>query len=227
MSFRRVLHPLEFSTGEKLTSDLVGIGFRLAAPPPTLEPNLEDTLVAASIEGIVRDDFRVLALLVDWIGIHVERINVDRITKLVAALPHKKVKAFWAGIAHWQSTDPRMKKLLRVHPKQRVDLYADGGDFLIQRSGEDERFVGSPIRVAAKTLRHRPSDIMSPTELSKIHSAYRWRVVIGPTYRADMWALLEKDPHLKAAEIAIRSYGSWPTAWSVKRDWAAIHPMSA
>jgi hypothetical protein len=187
-----------------------------------LEPNIEDTLVAASIEGIVREEIRILALLVDWIDIHADRINVDRLTKLVAALPQKTVRAFWAGIAHWQSTDPRMKKLLRVHPKQRVDLLPDGGNFLIHRDGEDERFVGSPFRVAAKTLRHRPSDILSPIELAMKHAAYRWRVVIGPTYRADMWALLEKESTLKPHEIARRSYGSWPTAWAVKRDWATL-----
>ncbi len=223
MSFKRVLHPLEFATGNKLTSDLVGIGFRLAAPTPNEEPNIEDTLVAASIEGIVREDFRVLALLVDWLSIHVDRVNVDRLTKLVASLPYKPVKAFWAGIAHWQRTDPRMKKLRKVHPKQRVDLLAEGGDFLIQRNGEDERFAGSPFRVAAKTLRHRPSDILSASDLAKKHAAFRWRIVIGPSYRADMWALLEADSELKPTDVAKRSYGSWPTAWSVKRDWGALH----
>lgn len=196
----------------------------VSASPPAQEPNIEDTLVAASIEGIVREDFRVLALLVDWISIHVDRVNVDRLRKLVAAIPNKPVKAFWAGIAHWQRADPRMKKLMKVHPKQRFDLHADGGDFLIQRNGEDERFAGSPFKVAAKTLRHRPADILSATELASKHTAYKWRIVIGPTYRADMWALLEREASLKPAEVANRTYGSWPTAWSVKNDWNALHP---
>jgi hypothetical protein len=222
MSFKRVLHPIEYASGEKLTSDLVGIGFRLAALPPKEEPNIEDTLVAASIEGIMREDFRVLALLVDWISIHVERVNVDRLTKLVTAIPHKPVKAFWAGIAHWQRSDPRMKKLRKVHRGQRIDLLQDGGDFLIQRNGEDQRFQGSPFRVAAKTLRHRPEDILDATEFAKKHAAYRWRIIIGPTYRADMWSLLERDASLKPIDVAKRSYGSWPTAWSVKRDWATL-----
>ena len=212
----------EFKTAAALTSDLVGIGFRLAAPTPAKEPNIEVTLVAASIEGIVREDLRVLALLADWISTHAERVNVDRLTKLVAALPHKTVRAFWAGVAHWHCSDPRMKKLLKVHPRQRVDLLPNGGSFLIQRDGEDERFVGSPFRVSAKTLRQRPSDILSPPELAMKHAAYRWRIVIGPTYRADMLALLENEPALKPHEIARRSYGSWPTAWAVKRDWATL-----
>jgi hypothetical protein len=222
MSFKRVLHPLEFAKGEKLTSDLVGIGIRLAAPPSNEEPNIEDTLVAASIEGIVSEDFRTLALLVDWLGIHVERVNVDRLTKVVAALPHKSVKAFWAGVAHWQSADPRMKKLLKLYRGPRKDLMPESGDFLIQRNGEDERFSGSPFRVGSKSLRKRPSDVLSPHELSKKHSQYRWRVIIGPTYRADMWALLEAGIQ-SASELARRCYGSWPTATYALRDWREIH----
>ncbi|PWU13299.1 MAG: hypothetical protein C5B49_14915 [Bdellovibrio sp.] len=223
MTFKRVLHPQEYATGHKLTSDLVGIGFRLAAPFPKDQPNIEDTLVAASIEGVVREDFRVLALLVDWLEIHIERVNIDRLTKLVCLRDEKLVRAFWASIAHWQRTDPRMKKLFKTRPKERVDLIPGGSDYLIQRKGEDERFARSPLRVASQTLRHRPSDILGPTELAQKHSAYRWRTVIGPSYRADMWAVIEANPLLKANEVAMRTYGSWPTAWKVKRDWTVLN----
>lgn len=107
MPHKRSILPAAYATGKQLSSDLVGIGIRLTAPSPAKEPNIEDTLVAASIEGIVREVLRVLALLADWISIHAERINVDRLTKLVTALPQKTVKAFWAGVAHWQRSDPR------------------------------------------------------------------------------------------------------------------------
>ena len=56
MSFKRILYPIEFANGAKLTSDLVGIGIRLGAAASGEEPNIEDTLVAASIEGIVREE---------------------------------------------------------------------------------------------------------------------------------------------------------------------------
>jgi len=35
----------------------------------------EDTLLAASVEGMERDDLRVLAVLVTWLGIHHPWIN--------------------------------------------------------------------------------------------------------------------------------------------------------
>lgn len=226
MSFKRVLIPSKLLTGDKLTPDLVGIGFRQAANLPTEEPNLEDTLLAASIEGMQYEDLRVLALLVDWLSIHLGRVNVDRLTKLVGAQKNKSVKAFWAAIADWQSQDPRMKKLRRVFSGKRCSLLGERGDFLLQRDGEDERFVGSVLLVPGKVLRHRPQDILSPAELAKRHSAYGWRVLIGPSYRADMWALMEREPKLSPSELARRTYGSFPTAWGVQRDWALLHSNS-
>lgn len=198
--------------------------FAWPPPPPKEEPNIENTLVAASIEGIVREDFRVLALLVDWIGIHVDRVNMDRLTKLVAKLSHKSVKAFWAGIARWQSSDPRMKKLLRVYRGPRIALFLDGGEFLVQRHGEDKRFSGSSLIVPAKTLRERTSDIESPSRLAKRHKCYYWRILIGPTFRADIWAVLNANQALTPSEIARRAYGSFPTAWKARRDWKILHP---
>jgi hypothetical protein len=37
-----------------------------------------------------------------------------------------------------------------------------------------------------------------------------------------MWAELDRDPSLSAAELARRSYGSFATAWHVKRDWQVL-----
>ena len=46
--------------------------------------------------------------------------------------------------------------------------------------------------------------------------------LIGPTYRADMWAELDLDPALIPAELARRAYGSFATAWEVKQQWGII-----
>ena len=74
-------------------------------------------------------------------------------------------------------------RALHLRTKPRVDLLEDS-DFLFQKNGEDERFRGSPFRVAAKTLRHRPEDLLNATELARKHAAYRWRIIIGPCSRA-------------------------------------------
>jgi len=46
--------------------------------------------------------------------------------------------------------------------------------------------------------------------------------MIGPAYRADMWAALEDDPTLSAASLARKTYGSFATAWHVRRDFGVL-----
>ncbi len=99
------------------------------------------------------------------------------------------------------------------------------------RRGEDARFESGPRRTAARTLRDRDDDVMSPAELAARHRAYYWRVVIGPSYPADMWAALGHEPGITAAELARRTYGSFATAWHVRRDYELLerarHPTQA
>jgi hypothetical protein len=131
------------------------------------------------------------------------------------------VHALWAALAHWQARDRRYARLAGRHRGPRLDL-APGAELQIRRHGEDERFAGSSLRVPANLLRDRPADIASPEALSRRHRAYRWRIMIGPSYRSDGWAALEADPGLSAAALARRAYASFATAWQVKRDFAVV-----
>ncbi len=218
MAFKRSLVPAEFATGDVLTSQLVAIGFCFSAASSPTEPNIEDTLIAASIEGVTNEDYRVLSLLVDWFSIHFQRVNADRLTKLVKLIKNKRIKAFWAAMATQKKQDTRFKKLQNIYTKPKIDLMGEGTSFQMERHGEDPRFAGTVLRVPGKLLRHRPQDILSPENLAKRHRGYYFRVMIGPSYRADMWALLEHHPTFSAAEVARQTYGSFPTAWETRRD---------
>jgi hypothetical protein len=77
--------------------------------------------------------------------------------------------------------------------------------------------------VPSGVLRVRVEDVAEPSALAKRHRTYRYRVLFGPTYRADMWAENEGDPSLTAAQIARRTYGSFATAWQVKKDWRVLN----
>ena len=105
-------------------------------------------------------------------------------------------------------------------------LIETGTNFQVRRHGEDARFEGSPIRVAANVLRDRTSDVLQPADLARRHNSYCYRVMMGPSFRADMWAALERDPTLSAAELARRTYGSFATAWHVKREFRLLSPAS-
>jgi hypothetical protein len=219
MAHSRALAPAQAPSADALTADMVGIGM-LVGGEGSRDPNIEDTLLFASVEGLERDDLRVLAVLVTWFGVHAGHVNADRLTRLVALRESKRVRAFWSALARWRAGDRRFARLARAYRGPRLDLLSTGTDFQVARHGEAPRFAGSKLRVPANVLRDRPADVLQPAELARSHAAYRWRLVIGPTYRADMWAALEREHALPAAAVARRAYGSFATAWQTRRDFA-------
>lgn len=226
MSFKRRILPKVFKTGDALTADLIGMGM-LFSGKATKNPNIEDTLISASIEGFSHGDQRVISLMVDWIEIHGSRINVDRLTRMVQLLdPHRfwKERIFWTAIAQRNSSDPRFKRMAQVYSGPRINYFKlleqenDPTDFFIQKNGEDSRFEDTCLRVPLQVIRHRTTDILSPKKLSRIHSPYYFRVLMGPSYRADLWAFLQENPDSTPAEMARECYASHKTARQVKRD---------
>jgi hypothetical protein len=226
MTYKRPIAPHKLARGEDLTQAMTGIGMRFTANPPVKNPNIEDTLIAASIEGMEHDDLRVLSVLVTWIQVHYPRINADRLTRAVSLLTEseqlERVKAFWAAIGEWLKKDRRFARMAKLYSGLRIDVLTVGTDFQIGRKGEDLRFKNTLIRVPANVLRERESDVATPSELARIHSAYRQRILMGPTYRADMWSALENDPLLSVAELARQTYGSFATAWQVKEEFGIL-----
>lgn len=221
MAYKRQLAPDALLAGAELTAALAGIGMNFAiAPWP--EPNVEDALMAASEEGMEQDDLRVLGMLVTWLGVHHAAVNADWLVRAVRANPSPRVKAFWAAMAAWLSKDRRLSRLAQLSAGPPLDLLRSGNDYQIQRKGEDTRFQGGPLRVPAGVLRDRASDVLPPAELARISRTYRNRILMGPTYRADMWTALERDPSLTPAELARRAHGSFATAWEVKRNWELL-----
>lgn len=222
MGFKRHPSPSAFLTGEALTQAMVGIGI-LFSKPATPNPNIEDTLLAASIEGMEREDFRVLAALTTWIEVHHLWINADRLIRLVQDCPGERVRAFWCSVGTWLEKDRRFAKLTGVYAGPRLDLLPTGTEFHIQRAGEDPRFQHGPLKVPGGILRDRKSDVLTPAELAKQHKAYRQRILLGPSYRADVWAALDREPSITAAKLARQTYASFATAWQVKRDWGLLN----
>ncbi len=218
MAFSRRLQRGDLDA-EALTSAMVGIGMAFAADA-TQDPPIEETLVSASEEGMLRDDLRVLSVLVTWLEVHRERINVDRLTRLVQSIEQPRVRAFWAAIARCFAKDRRFSRLTRLHVGPPVDLLAAGNDFQIARRGEDERFVETALRVPAGTLRRRPADVLEPAQLARRHRTYRVRLLIGPTWRADAWAEIEAAPEISTVELARRAGCAFATAWKVRNDFA-------
>ena len=208
-------------SADVLTQDMVGIGMNFAARPAR-DPNIEDTLLYASANAIEKPDLRTLAVLVTWFGVHSSWVNVDRLTHLVIEQSSERVRGLWSALALWQEKDRRFVRLSKLYTGPQQDLLHLGTEFQIKRHGVDPRFKGSVLRVPANLLRDRVADVLSPADLAKRHRAYHYRVMIGPSYRADMWATLERNPNLSTADLARKTYGSFATAWRVKREFAVL-----
>jgi len=209
-----------------LTRDMVGIGMNFASEANPLAP-IEETLVHASVIGMDEQDLRVLAVLTTWLGVHHRYINADRLLRCVAEYPSVRVHAYWAAIARWLAKDRRFSRLAKLHNGPPLDLLQVGTDFQIARRGEDKRFAGSSLRVPEGTLRERDADVLAPDVLVKRHAAYRNRVLMGPTWRADVWTVLEEEPGVSVAEGARRAGTSFATAWQVVQDFRLLRGTSS
>jgi hypothetical protein len=212
---------------DALISDMVGIGMNFAANPNDAA-EIEETLVFASELGMAEGDLRTLAVLTTWFALHHTYVNADRLIRLAAQHPSARVRAYWSAVGRWQAKDRRFARLEALCADARVDLMPVGTDFQIQRRGEDARFQGSALRVPNGVLRDRAADVMSPEVVARRHRGYRNRVQMGPTWRADVWTLLEHHPELTAAEAARRVRCSFATAWLVVRDFGLLrkHEMT-
>jgi hypothetical protein len=197
---------------------MVGIGMNFASQP-VQDTNIEDTLLFASEVGLLDDDLRVLGVLVQWFEVHHAYVNADRMVRVLPGHPSTRVRAFWAAIAGWLDKDRRFARLASAYHGPRIDLLEVGTAFHVERRGEDDRFAGSPLVVPAETLRARAADVLPPSELVRQHTGYRNRVLMGPSWRADVWSLLEARPDMTVAEAARRAYCAFSTAWQIKQDF--------
>ena len=225
MAFSRTTGPAGRPPESVLTSWMVGIGMNFAADA-TPDANIEDTLLFASEVGMLEGDLRVLGILVQWLEAHQEHINADRLVRVVRGHTKARLRAFWAAVGAWLGKDRRFARLEKLHQGGAVQLLPVGNDFQISRRGEDPRFAGTSLLVPAGTLRQRTADVLSPAALARTHAGYRNRVLMGPTWRADVWTALEANPDLSAAAAARRAYCAFATAWQVKRDFDLFHTAS-
>lgn len=227
MSFKRTISIETYFQGAELTSAMAAIGIKIGSEKNFKNVNIEDTLIAGAIEGI-NGDYRVLSLITNWIEVHYERINVDRLYKAVKIISDIKVRCYFSSL-HWIfKNDARFKKFKSLYKGERILLgLSKEYSFLVHRNKEDSRFEKSKLIVAKNTLRNRKEDIYSIQELSRHHKVYYFRLLIGPSYRADMVAHLTLDSELSPSELAKKTYGSFATAWDVVRDFKNLDLKTA
>ena len=221
MAYNRRVTPLTHPDTDTLAGALAGRGVSIAVTPIP-DHNIEDTVLAASRAGMEDDDYRILGLLVAWLDVHSARLNADRLIQLVRHATEPRVRAFWRAMARRWSNDRRWRRLARLVSTP-TELLRTGNAFQIRRRGEDPRFVDTGLLVPVGVLRQRPGDVQAPAAVCQLHRAYRWRTIIGPSYRADVWAALESDGAMTASLLARKTYAGFATAWQARRDFVIVH----
>ncbi len=221
MTFKRSSSSREHPAADVLTARMVGIGMNFAADGEA-DADIEGALVDASVLGMEENDLRVLAVLTTWLGVHHAHVNADRLVRLVKAQESARVRAYWSAVATWLRKDRRFARLLALYRGAAVEILATGTGFQIARRGEDDRFAGTKLRVPRGTLRDRSDDVLEPSMLVKKHAGYRNRVLMGPSWRADVWTVLEKAPDVSIAEVARRASCSFATAWQAAQDFRLL-----
>ena len=221
-------------TGKSLDSDLKAIGFNINSKKKSINPNIESAVISASIEAVNNKDNRIGGLLVDWITIHYLRVNVDRLTKFVFSLSdldYKSVKIFWcANAQRLVVKDQRFKRLSELYKGKRVDFadrFLKKGQrkvtkTIIEIKGADERFKRTCIRVPKGYFSERPYQIFPVSVIAKNHLPYRYRVMMGASYRADLWALLDSNPGISAYALGKKAHCSYRSAYIAKKDYELL-----
>ena len=220
--------------GSSLDNDLRAIGFNINCKKKSIDPNIEVSIVSASVEAVNNKDNRIGGLLVDWITAHYLRINADRLTKFVCRLSdseYKFVKIFWcANAQRLFMKDQRFKRLSELYKGRRIN-FADRflknrkqktTKLLIEIKGEDERFKKTCIRVPKGYFSERPNQIFPVSVVAKNHLPFRYRVMMGPSYRADLWALLDNAPSISAYALGKKAHCSYRAAYIAKKDYELL-----
>ena len=218
MGYSRAVAPTSAPEADALTEDMAGIGTNLGGRA-NHRANIENTLFFAWEEGMDRADLRVLSVLVAWLGVHGARVNVDRLARLVKASGSKRVRAFWTAVGRWLAKDGRY---VPPHspPQGRARQSARCGDRLPDPTSRGK----SPVRRKrpARTGK-RPAGSAGRRHDCRGTRTQAPRLLLARRHRPDLpGGHVGGDrgtPSLKAAGIARRTYGSFATAWQVKRDW--------
>jgi hypothetical protein len=213
--------PKTIYTGEALTARLLGIGIRFSTEA-IRDPNIEDVLISAAHGAVMDGEGRLWTTLLDWWSVHHPCVNADRLVRALKELDLKPLQAFFAGLAQSMEPQGRFHALASIYRGPRLVIFNEEYRYRLARDGEAERFQGTALAVPSSLYQESTRDVFSQKELCAWHANYRWRVMIGPTFRADLWVACERGFSRTAYALAQETYCSLGAARRVLQDYELV-----
>jgi hypothetical protein len=204
---------------------LVTVGFRLGSGrilplDQQSEVDIEQTLLDLVRE--VPGERRLAGVLLAWVKVHGNYVNVEKLKKLAQQESCKSGKGLvWlTAVAGWavECGFDKWKRLIQALPEP-VYLYSpEVTASAIALKGRTAWLSEIGFEVPEGSLRVREGDVMTPEDLVRVNRQYRNRYLYGPNWRADIITAIESG--LESPTAIMRRVGcSYEPAHRVWREW--------
>lgn len=195
---------------EMLTA--IGIAFSVRVPSNVQRnADIEETLIAASCVLSQGEGERILGPLLSWIWIHGERVNMERLRKLMKSHTGSSQELQWIGaFAHFGASCGQTRwKLLKSSPSEEVShVGVEAARRIIAIKGEESWSRGTGFLIPSRSAVVSDKNVLSPAQLARACPQYRNRLIFGTSWRADIATAIgqgAKTP-TEAARLSGSSY---------------------
>jgi hypothetical protein len=151
--------------------------------------DIERTLIEAAYVIRAEDDYRLFSILLTWIKIFGEYVIVEKFEKLAASVelergpnPILNAIAVWGTInkqTKWKRLISRSKKNQYIVDKELTESSAKFPGFKAD-------WLKFGIKVPAKMLRERDTDVLTFKELASKNIQFKNRLLFGAGWRSDI-----------------------------------------
>jgi hypothetical protein len=181
--------------------DLIAIGIRLggvSSREDAVAADLESVLLQAA--GAMSSDARLASLLFSWVHVHADYVIVEKLRKRIRTAEEDGCVVGITALAAYAVHRGKHKwKKLIVRSEKAAFLSASrAAESAIHLKGSVPWLAEYGVLAAQGSIRVRPEDILSPSELARINLQYRNRLLFGAQWRADIitasWLLLRTGP---------------------------------
>lgn len=199
----------------------IGVGLGVKVPHSVRSSaDIEEALIAASAAISRGFQDRIPGPLFSWISIHGERVNIERLRKLMKKYDGAQEDLIWiAAFAYFGLSQGQTRwKLLAKPSSKEVSLVSpETARRLIAMKGEESWSEGSGFLIPKGSLSISTKNVLSPAQLAGVCDQYRNRLIFGTSWRADIATAIERGASTPS-EAARASGSSYEPAHRVMQE---------